>query len=51
MWVLLLLVMSSSGTVFIYDQGRFDSLDDCRHTGEAMVFQLEDSQKYACVEW
>lgn len=51
MWILFLLVMSSSGTVIAYDQGRFDSYQSCQYTGEAMISELEDAQKFICVEW
>lgn len=51
MWVLLVIVMSSSGTAIAYDQGRFDNWSDCRDTGKSMVSELGDNYRYTCVEW
>ena len=51
MWVLLVMIMSTSGTMVAYDQGQFDNWSDCYETGKAMISELGDKYTYTCVEW
>jgi hypothetical protein len=51
MWVLLLMIMTVEGTVIAYDQGRYDSFEECTSMGLAMVSELEGNYIHNCIEW
>jgi len=51
MWILLLMVMTSSGEIIAYDQGRYEFWNDCYETGKAMIADLDSNQRFTCVEW
>lgn len=51
MWVLLLLVTSSSGTIISYDQGRYNTWGECRDLGVLMVQELGNNYQSVCIEW
>ena len=50
MWVLLLIFLKSDGAVIAYDQGRYESWEECVGMGHPMVEELGDKYIFTCVD-
>ena len=54
MWVLILMVMTASGKVAVYDQGIYKDMDKCLEVKQAMIetdFTGHDNIQLTCVRW
>lgn len=51
MWILLLLFMKADGGIIAYDQGRYDSWEECYDVGKTTVSELDGAYIHQCVEW
>lgn len=54
MWVLILMIVTASGKVAVYDQGIYNSMDDCLEMKQAMIdtdFRGRDNIQLTCVRW
>lgn len=54
MWVLILMVVTAADVVAVYDQGIYNSMDECLELKQAMIdtdFRGHDNIQLTCVRW
>lgn len=54
MWVLILMVMTASEKVAVYDQGIYKDIDNCLEVKHAMIdtdFRGHNNIQLTCVRW
>ena len=54
MWVLLLMIVTASGDVAVYDQGIYNTMDECLEMKQAAIntdFSGHDNIQLTCVRW
>lgn len=51
MWVMILVVMTSSGQFVPYEQGVYKTFSECYTVKEAMLSELNGAYRAVCMEW
>jgi len=52
MWILMLMLVTSDGKLVMYDQGIFETMDECMEVRTAMGKELKDTEyKLTCFRW
>lgn len=51
MWILILVVLTSNGEFVSYEQGVYDSWNECHTYKKALVEELGSAYRATCLEW
>lgn len=51
MWILILVVLTSKGQLVTYEQGVYDSWDECYSYKKALIEELGSVYRATCMEW
>jgi hypothetical protein len=52
MWILMLLIVTSKGELIMYDQGIFETMDECISVRVAMEKDMKETDyRLTCFKW
>jgi len=51
MWILILVIYTTSGEFVPYEQGIYDSWSECHGTKDALLSELNGAYRATCLEW
>ena len=52
MWILMMMLVTSDGQLVMYDQGIFETMDECISTKVAVEKELSDTgYRLTCFKW
>jgi hypothetical protein len=51
MWILILVIYTTSGEFVPYEQGIYKSFSECYDTKNAMLSELNGAYRATCMEW